>query len=261
MGSASDYLEAELLDHVLKVGAYAQPAGLFVALYTTAPTDAGGGVEVTGGSYARVSFTDWAAAAARAGTNNTDITFVTATAAWGTIVAAGLFDAVSGGNMLFWDELGTSKVIDTGDTAVIEAGEFDVSMVSGGYSTTLANALIDHVLLTGAYAQPTNLYVALYTSAPGDGGGGTEVTGGSYARENENTWNAASGPSPMLSDNPGIIQFTQATASWGTVLAFGIHDHLTADQLLIYAALDTSKSIENGDTARFLAGDLHVTLD
>lgn len=260
MGSASDYLEVELLDHVLKVGAFAQPSSIYVALYTTAPTDAGGGVEVSGGSYARKEFTDWVTASSRASTNNTDIEFVTATGNWGTIVAVGIFDAVSGGNLLFWDELTTPKLIETDDTAVIEAGEIDISMVSGAFSTALADALIDHVLLISAYTQPTNLYLALYTSAPNDAGGGTEVTGGSYARENENSWNGASGD-PTESDNPNLIEFTQATADWGTIVAVGIHDHLTADQLLLYNTVNSSKDIDSGDTARFPIGTVEIRLD
>lgn len=261
MGSASNYLEAALLDHVLKVAPYAQPASLYVALYTTSPGEGDTGVEVTGGSYARTQFTDWSAAAARDATNNTDITFVTATALWGTVVSVGLCDALSGGNLLFWDDITTPRTIDNGDTAVIEATEFDISLTSGGWSTVLADALIDHVLLTAPYTVPTNLYIALYTITPTDAGGGTECTGGSYARELENVWDAATPGAPSESANTGAVTFTQATAGWGTVVAFGIHDHLTLDQLLIYGDLDVSRAIENGDTARFPAGDLKCTCD
>ena len=94
MGSASDYLEKELLDHVLKVGAFTQPSNLYVALFTTIPGDDDSGVEVSGGSYVRVSFEDWSASAKRESTNNAEIAFATPTASWGTVVAAGLYDAL-----------------------------------------------------------------------------------------------------------------------------------------------------------------------
>lgn len=110
-GSKSDFLELELLDHVLGNAAYAAPANIHVGLFTVAPTDAGGGTEVTGGSYARVSVTNNAvnfpAASGGLKQNGTAITFPQATADWGTIVAFGLFDAASAGNLLYWGWLGT----------------------------------------------------------------------------------------------------------------------------------------------------------
>lgn len=125
-GSKADYLENKVLDHVLGASVYTAPATVYIALYTTAPTDAGGGVEVTGGSYARKSVTNnatnWPAAAGGSKTNGTDIVFVTATASWGTIVAFAIFDAVTAGNMLYWGDLSASRVIDNGDTAFFRAG-------------------------------------------------------------------------------------------------------------------------------------------
>jgi hypothetical protein len=127
-GSFSDYLENELLDHVLKVGAYTQPTNIYVALFTVAPTDAGGGTEVSGGSYARVQCNTWDAASGGASANTGAITFPQATANWGTVVAFALFDAVSGGNMLAWGDLAVSKAVDSGDTAEFAAGDLDVTL-------------------------------------------------------------------------------------------------------------------------------------
>jgi hypothetical protein len=110
-GSKSDFLELELLDHVLGNAAYTAPGTIHVALFTAAPTDAGGGTEVTGGSYARVAVTNNAtnfpAASGGLKQNGTAITFPQATADWGTIVAFGLFDASTSGNLLYWGWLGT----------------------------------------------------------------------------------------------------------------------------------------------------------
>lgn len=114
------------MDHVLGGGDYTRPGTVYVALYTAAPTDAGGGTEVTGGSYARVSVsnnnTNWPAAAAGAKSNGTAITFPTATADWGTAVAFALLDASSGGNFLFWATLTTNRAILTGDVPSFAIG-------------------------------------------------------------------------------------------------------------------------------------------
>lgn len=131
MGGKSDYLENELLDHVLGGGDYSRPATVYIALYTTAPTDAGGGVEVSGGSYARKSVTnndtEWPAAAGGLKSNANVIEFVEATGDWGTIVACAIFDAVTSGNMLYWGNLSAPKVISSGSTARFLADELDIT--------------------------------------------------------------------------------------------------------------------------------------
>lgn len=103
--SKSDYLESKVLDHLLGRTTYTAPATVYVALYTTAPTDAGGGTEVSGGGYARKAVTNdatnWPAASGGSKANGTAIAFPEATANWGTVVAWGLFDASSDGNLLY----------------------------------------------------------------------------------------------------------------------------------------------------------------
>ncbi len=128
----------------------------------------------------------------------------------------------------------------------------------GSFSDYLENELLDHVFKTGDYASPTNLYVALYTATPSDAGGGTEVSGGSYARKNHDSWDAASSGA---TENTGAITFTTATANWGTVSQFGIFDASSGGNLLAWGDLDTSKAINNGDTAEFAAGAIDITLD
>ena len=126
-GSKSDYLENKLLNHVLGGGDYTRPATVYVALYTAAPTDAGGGTEVSGGSYARVAVTNnatnWPAASGGQKSNGTAITFPAATASWGTVLAWGIFDAASGGNLLYYGTLAENKTISTGATASFAASD------------------------------------------------------------------------------------------------------------------------------------------
>ena|SRR3990167_6825504 len=119
MGSKSDYLANKIMDHMLGGGDYTRPATVYVALFTVTPGEAGGGTEVTGGSYARVAVTNNAtnfpASLYQGKSNATTITFPTATADWGTIVGTALFDASTAGNMLFWSALNASKVVSNGD--------------------------------------------------------------------------------------------------------------------------------------------------
>lgn len=111
----TDYLEDAILNHVLRNTAYSSPTTIYVALFTTLPADDGtGGVEVTGGSYARQSVT-FAAPSGGSVANSGAVTFPTATASWGTVLGMGLFDAVSGGNLLYFGALATSKTVDNGD--------------------------------------------------------------------------------------------------------------------------------------------------
>lgn len=131
-GSFSDYLENELLDHVFNNSAFTGPTTLYVSLFTAAPTDAGGGTECTGGSYARVAVTanttNFPVASGGAVANGTTITFPTATADWGTCVAFGIHDAASAGNLLVWADLTANKTVSNGDTASFAVGDLDITL-------------------------------------------------------------------------------------------------------------------------------------
>lgn len=131
-GSFSDYLENKLLDHTFNATTFTSPATVYVALYTAAPTDAGGGTEVTGGSYARVSktanTTNFPASSGGAIANGTTVTFPTATADWGTVVAFGIFDDPTAGNLLVWADLTANKTVSNGDTASFAVGDLDITL-------------------------------------------------------------------------------------------------------------------------------------
>lgn len=133
MANASDYLEVELRKHLFRTGSFTKPTVLGVALFTAAPSDAGGGTEVSGGSYARVDVppldANWSGASATTGlTDNVGIiTFPTATANWGTVSHFGIFDATTGGNLLVWGALAASKTVNTDDVFRFAAGALDVT--------------------------------------------------------------------------------------------------------------------------------------
>ena len=131
-GSFSDYLENALLNQLFRGSSYSFPGTLYVGLYTAAPTDAGGGTEVSGNSYARVAGTantsNWANSTAGATSNSNAITFPQASGSWGTVVALGIFDASTSGNLLAWADLTTSKLVGNGDTPSFAAGDLDVTL-------------------------------------------------------------------------------------------------------------------------------------
>jgi hypothetical protein len=127
-----------------------------------------------------------------------------------------------------------------------------------GFSDYLEDKVLDHVFGGTAYTAPTTLYVALYTVAPTDTGGGTEVSGGAYARQTAAF--TVSGTSPTTASNSAAVEYPTATADYGTVVAVGIFDALSGGNLLAYANLDTSKVVSTGDVFRFNTGDLDITL-
>lgn len=134
MAALSDYLENKMIDFVLRGQSFTPPATAYIGLLTAAPSDTGGGTEVSGGSYARVSVAsnlmNWAgtqgsgtttASSGSSGTtsNNANITFPVPTADWGVVRAVGIFDAASGGNLLIYGNLTINKTVNNGDSAPV----------------------------------------------------------------------------------------------------------------------------------------------
>jgi hypothetical protein len=124
-GNLTNYLEDKLIDHFLGTTTYTKPAAVYVGLFTVSPGEAGGGTEVTGGSYARKVAT-FTAASSGATSNDANIDFTGMPAA--TTVAIGIFDAITSGNMLLYGTLTTNKTTDAGDTLRIATGDLDISI-------------------------------------------------------------------------------------------------------------------------------------
>jgi len=128
--SMSDFTEDLVLDWLLTNGAATRPTAWYVGLYTAAPSDTGGGTEVSGNGYVRqaVTFTVSGTNPTTA-TNNAQIDFPAATGSnWGTITHAAIFDAETTGNMLWWGALSASKVINVGDIFRFPAGDIDLTL-------------------------------------------------------------------------------------------------------------------------------------
>lgn len=118
--------------------------------------------------------------------------------------------------------------------------------------------LLDWMMTNGSATRPTAWYVALYTAAPSDSGGGTEVSGNGYSRQAV-TFDAASTPGGTTS-NTGAVSFTAAGGSWGTISHIGIFDASTSGNLLWHGAMTASKTIADGDTLEFAIGNIDLTI-
>ncbi len=127
MSEISNYLENALINATLRNTAYTSPTTVYVALYTTDPTDADTGTEVSGNAYARQSVT-FSAPSNGATSNSAAVEFPQATGSWGTVAYIGLRDASSGGNLLFHTALDASKTIATGDVFRIAIGSLTVTL-------------------------------------------------------------------------------------------------------------------------------------
>jgi hypothetical protein len=127
MAEMSNYLENALINATLRNTSYTSPATVYVGLYTSDPTDANSGTEVSGGSYARTSVT-FGAPSNGVTTNSAAVEFPQATGSWGTVGWIGILDASTSGNLLYHSPLDVSKVISSGDIFKIAVGSLSVTL-------------------------------------------------------------------------------------------------------------------------------------
>ena len=118
--------------------------------------------------------------------------------------------------------------------------------------------LLDWMMTTGSATRPTAWYVGLFTAAPSDSGGGTEVSGSGYAREAA-TFAAASSPGGTTS-NTGDVSFTASGGNWGTITHIGIFDASSSGNLLWHGSMTASKIVNDGDTLQFSTGNIDLTI-
>jgi len=266
MGTISDYLENELLDHIFNAD-YTPAATVYIGLGTSVDDESLTG-EPSGDGYAREAIA-FDAASSRKVENSAQISFGPASGGnWGELSVWAIFDAETDGNMLAHGSLSTAKTVYDGNTPKIAAQEVDIEFSSGVISTTWAHNLLNRAFrnITVGTGKP-DTYVALCTSAPVDAD--TDITakepsGNGYLREivNENggsspTWDAAA--SGAL-DNTHLIQFDTPSGSWGTLSHVAICSALTAGNLICWASLDSSEAVTTDDDVEFAIGDLDWTL-
>ena len=248
MSQLSNYLENALANAVLRNVAFTSPVTVYLALYTSDPTDADVGTELTGGGYARQAIT-FAAPANGSCSNSAVITFPTATANLGTATHWGVRDAAAAGNLLWFGALTTAKIITNGSPYKVNAGQITCS-IGGAASIYLANALLNAALRNTTFTSPATVYTACYVNDPTPSNIGTEFLGGGYARK-ASTFAA---PLDGLCQSNALIDFGTASADLGTWTHSGVLDALTAGNLLFFDPLDSSLPVNNGDPYNIPSG-------
>lgn len=123
-------------------------------------------------------------------------------------------------------------------------------------SNTYETDVLEWLFTGTSVTRPTAWYIGLFTSDPTDAGTGTEVSGGSYVREA-----ATFSVTGDTATTTAAIEWPVATAAWGTITHVAVHDASTGGNIIAYAALDASKTINTDDVFRIPAGDLDITLD
>ena len=123
-------------------------------------------------------------------------------------------------------------------------------------SDTFETTTLKWLLTADAVTRPTAWYIGLFTVAPSDAGGGTEVSGGSYARKS-----VAFTVSGNLATNSAAVEFDVATADWGTITSVAVFDAVSGGNMIAYATLTATKTIANGDVLRIPLNDLDITMD
>lgn len=126
------------------------------------------------------------------------------------------------------------------------------------FSNTTETHVLNYLLTSTSVTRPTAWYLALFTSNPAEDASGTEVStsGTAYARQS-----ASFTVSGNSASNTSEIEFPTATASFGTVTHAAVFDASTGGNMIAYAALSTSKTIDTGDVMRVPASDFDITLD
>lgn len=275
MSLLTDFAENSLCDMARGQGLSLPASNWFIGMGSAASD--GSFTELTGAAYARVavprSTSGWdntqgsGTTAASNGSshktaNSSAVTFPTVGAGgWGTQNALGVFSALTGGNCWVWVPT-TAAARSAGSTPVIAAGGISLTLgISGGMTDYLANALIDKTFRGIAFTYPAIQYGRLFTVAPTNAGGGTEIIGASYARpaiagslaawsgtQGAGTTAASAGTLGRISNNAGL-SFPAPLENQGDAAAFGLQDAASAGNLLWWKALASPLSILSGGSA------------
>lgn len=239
-----NFLRDSLNDHLRGGPAYSPAATHYYALMTAMPTSAGGGTEASGGSYARVAFTNdssnYPDASGGVKQNANPIDFGTATSNLGIIVGLAVYDASSGGNLLALAFLTVPTTINSGSPFQIPANSATFTFNAAcAWSIYLQNNILDLVFGGTSWTAPATTYFSLQVVMPiAAGTGGTEASGGTYGRvaftAGTSNWPASSG---QLIQNAAIIDWGTATANLGSIAGVAEWDASSGGNLLTFKPL------------------------
>jgi len=265
MGTLSNYAENNLLNHILKNTAYVPEAIVYVALGTlTEDSDDGIFTEATYGNYAREAIT-FGAASSRTIMQTGLIEFNQATSGNETYTHYVIYETISGSDQLAWGVFNNAINVVINSTPSIASGEIQIEVLEGsgsGMSTVIAHNILNFMFRNIAYAQPTNLYVALATTVLTDDTTGTDIVepvANNYNRTLYNTWTVAT---TGVSSNSVLIQLPTPSGAWGNVKSTAILDAATDGNVIIYDNANVvDQDIGLNDDVQFIIGAFDIAMD
>lgn len=264
MSALSDFAENKLADHAIGTATYTPGATLTVKLYTVAPSDSGGGTEVTGGSYAAVALTNntvnfpqCPTSGTPTKTNGSVIQFPVATASWGTVTHWAIYE---GANLLTYGAISPNNYVSAGDAPKIDAGKLIIEFLSaagGGLTESVRRKLLDMMFGAVTYTKPTTVYVSAATGISGE----TlyDWVDAGYARK-AITFGAASGGVATSTNAQTINSSVVDSGSSDVLTHYGIWDDLVSGSLIAVGALSTPRTPAMSDLVRFNTGEIVLTL-
>lgn len=274
MGSITNSLAQDLLDHTLNKVAWTNPATIYLCLCTADPTDAATGASMNEVpnlyGYQRTAIVFATAGGGRTIDQTGSVDFPTASGgAWGDATHWCITDnqTYGAGQAMAFGALNATKSIGDGDTPSVASGEVDVTITAGEVSNYLASTILEFAFRDQAFTSPT-VYLGFADATLSDSTTGatvSEPSGGSYARKliYENgggtpDFNLATLANPSVVDNSDEVALTTATASWGTLTSWFLADSPTtgAGNILFYDNDVTDKPVGDGDTAKANANAL-----
>ncbi len=269
MSAASQYLQKKLLDHLLVNTAYTPETNLYVGLFTADPGESGvtGEFTIGVGAYARAviannvtNFPPCSLTGTPTKTNGTLIAFPTATTIWGVATHWAIYSASSAGNMIAHGPLAASYTIQIGNTPKIAIGGISLTFPSGangGVTDYAKRKLLDLTFGASTFTPPASVYLGVGTALTGETL--SEWTETTYLRPLAAFTAATLGTGTCPNTDAETFASSIADAGPFSLTHYGIWDDQTAGNLLVVGAVNSSKTVNTGDSASLAAGSCIAT--
>lgn len=259
LDSFTTYMQNKILDHTLRSISYTPPSSIYVALLSNVDNDGDIVEEINGSGYAREAIS-FDASVDGVSSNSAEVEFSVALEDWGSIPYVGLYDSLSGGNLLMWGQFSIAKYSAISSVFKIKSGQLSIEL-SGAFSLYLRNNLIEHIFRNNSFSSPSNIYAGIGTSVGSKNSSISEPSSESgYSRTSAisfSTGSGGGGDNPIL--NLTEFSFLATGGNWGTISTIGYFDAATNGNLLYVLDLDNDRTIYDGDGIDF--AELEVSLE
>lgn len=253
----SNYLENILLNMMFNNVEYVSAKNVYVGLLTSLVVASDGDtyIEVSGDTYARQLMTFGEPMTDGAIYNSKAVAFPHATVPW-SVQYIGIFDAATGGNLLYWGQLAAPVTIIAGHEYTIDAGQCIITL-GDGITSYLSRLLLNITLRNRQWTNLYNWYIGALTSWTWDQEFTEPDPGSAYVRKCITMGTATA----STCASAATVSFSVALASWGTIVKAGLFNQAIGGQLLFQSDLAAPTAVGGGNRLRFAAGGVSVTLD